>query len=499
MGRFKRQEINRRWRERHFGRERIFRAVFDQSFQFMGLLTPDGILVAANRTSLEFIQREEADVLGMPFWLTPWWTHSPRQQKRLQEAVRMVAQGRTVRFETTHPDSSGRMHHVDFSLRPITDHRGRVFLLIPEGRDITDRWEAENKIQESEEKYRLLFSAESDAIIIFDAQTLQVVEANDAAALLYGYDREEFPRLNFTRITTEPEKLGERIDTVLAGKLNLVLVVQHRRKDGTLFPAEISLGAFLWKERPMIIQIIRDISERQKIAAMKDEMLSAVSHEMRTPLTAMLGFTEFMLENEMTPEQMVEYIGIIHKESERLKGLIDNLLTFQSLRAGFGMRSFRVVEVPSLIHQAASLFERCADHRFTIAVPDDLPPILGDEEKLLQALENLVSNACKYSSAGSGIEIGADVSDGAIVVWVRDEGPGIPLEAQEQIFDRFFRIDNKDGRRIGGTGLGLPLVKEIVSLHDGQVWVESAPGLGSAFLMRFPLDKVCRLHGMTGP
>ncbi len=494
MGRFEKQEINRQWRKRNFGKERIFRAVFDQSFQFMGLLTPDGTLVAANRTSLEFIQREESDVLGIPFWLTPWWTHSPQQQKRLREAVRMVAMGRTVRFETTHPDPSGRMHYVDFSLRPITDHRGRVLLLVPEGRDITDRWEAENKIRESGEKYRMLFSAESDAILIFDAETFQIVEANDAAILLYGYRREEFARLNFTRITAEPEKLRERIDRVLEGKRNLVFMVQHRRKDGTFFPAEVSLGSFLWKDRPMIIQIIRDISERLKIATMKDEMLSAVSHEMRTPLTAMLGFTEFMLENEMSPELMREYIGIIHKESERLKGLIDNLLTFQSLRAGFGIQSFRAVEIQSLIQHTARLFERCADHRFTLAVPDDLPPILGDEERLLQALENLVSNACKYSPAGSGIEIGANSSDGAIAIWVRDEGPGIPPEAQEQIFDRFFRIDNKDGRRIGSTGLGLPLVKEIVRLHEGQVWVESAPGLGSTFLMRFPLDKVCWLH-----
>jgi PAS domain S-box-containing protein len=494
LGRSEKKEIQIRWRERHFGNERIFRAVFDQSFQFMGLLTPDGTLVAANRASLEFIQREEAEVLGLPFWLTPWWTHSPQQQKRLQEALRRVAQGQTVRFETTHPDASGRVHYVDFSLRPITDDRGRVFLLVPEGRDITDRWEAENNIRDSEEKYRLLFSAESDAILIFDAETFQIVEANDAAALLYGYAREEFSRLHFTQITAEPENLRERIDRVLEGKLNLVFVVQHRRKNGELFPAEISLSAFHWKERPMIIQIIRDISERLKIATLKDEMLSAVSHEMRTPLTAMLGFTEFMLENEIPPEQMVEYIAIIHKESERLKGLIDNLLTFQSLRAGFGIQCFRAVVVPPLLHQAAHLFERCADHRFTISVPDNLPPILGDEERILQALENLVSNACKYSPACSGIEIGADFSEDAITIWVRDEGPGIPPEAQGQIFDRFFRIDNKDGRRIGGTGLGLPLVKEIVKLHDGQVWVESAPGLGSTFLMRLPLDKVCWLH-----
>ncbi len=128
--------------------ERKFRAIFDQTFQFIGLLTTDGTLLEANRTALKFSNIEESDVIGKPFWETPWWTHSTELQDKLREAVREAAQGGFVRFEATHPAADGDLHYVDFSLKPVTDEAGNVVLLIPEGRDITDRKRAEKLIEE---------------------------------------------------------------------------------------------------------------------------------------------------------------------------------------------------------------------------------------------------------------------------------------------------------------------------------------------------------------
>lgn len=120
-----------------------FRAIFDQTFQFIGLLTIEGILTDANRAALQFSGIKESDVLGKPFWETPWWTHSPELQTRLRDAIQRAANGEFVRFEATHTDKDGGLHYVDFSLKPVKNEKGEISMLIPEGRDITERKLAE--------------------------------------------------------------------------------------------------------------------------------------------------------------------------------------------------------------------------------------------------------------------------------------------------------------------------------------------------------------------
>ncbi|PLX93449.1 MAG: hypothetical protein C0620_07595 [Desulfuromonas sp.] len=234
---------------------------------------------------------------------------------------------------------------------------------------------------------------------------------------------------------------------------------------------------------------VHDITERKKVDQMKDEMLSAVSHEMSTPLTAMLGFAEFMLENDLERDQQREYLEIIYKESERLNGLIDNLLSWQRIRAGVGCGAFHPINLCALLAEVAQLFERFSkSHTIKINCPGCLPLVEADERALQQALENLLSNAIRYSPDGGTVTLGARRDEGHVTVWVEDEGVGIPHAAIEQIFDRFFRIDTKNGQKVGGSGLGLPLVKEIVKLHHGKVWVESEEGQGSTFYFSLPCD-----------
>jgi len=137
----KRKKVEEELRES----ERRIRALYDQTFQFIGLMTPDGILIEANRTALEFSGIKLSDVLNKPFWETPWWTHSPKLQEKLQKAIKKVAQGEFLRFEATHKAKDGTLHYVDFSLKPVKDKKGKVIFMIPEGRDITERKKAEEK------------------------------------------------------------------------------------------------------------------------------------------------------------------------------------------------------------------------------------------------------------------------------------------------------------------------------------------------------------------
>jgi PAS domain S-box-containing protein len=135
--------------------EKKVRALFDQTFQFIGLLTVDGTLIEANRPALEFSGVDASDVLGKPFWETPWWVHSPKQQEMLHAAVKKAAKGEFVRFEATHPAADGSLHNVDFSLKPVMDESGNAVFLIPEGRDITDQKKAEAALKASNERYLL--------------------------------------------------------------------------------------------------------------------------------------------------------------------------------------------------------------------------------------------------------------------------------------------------------------------------------------------------------
>jgi len=130
--------------------EARWRAIFDQTYQFSGVLEPDGTVVEANWTALSFAGVELADVVGKPFWETPWWNHSPVQQEKLRAGIELAARGEFVRFETTHPAPDGTIAYIDFSLKPVFDERGEVAMLIPEGRDITERIRAESALRESE-------------------------------------------------------------------------------------------------------------------------------------------------------------------------------------------------------------------------------------------------------------------------------------------------------------------------------------------------------------
>jgi PAS domain S-box-containing protein len=143
---------NQQQAERLVATERRYRAIFDQTFQFAGLLDTDGTLLEANRTALDFAGVTAEDVIGRPFWETPWWTHSPALQDKLREAIRSAADGQVVRFEATHPARDGRMHCIDVSLKPVYDAAGHVILLIPEGRDITNRVVAEDEKRRLEQQ-----------------------------------------------------------------------------------------------------------------------------------------------------------------------------------------------------------------------------------------------------------------------------------------------------------------------------------------------------------
>lgn len=245
----------------------------------------------------------------------------------------------------------------------------------------------------------------------------------------------------------------------------------------------------------LLATFFTDVTERyraeesdKELARLKDEMISSVSHEMRTPLTAMLGFVEYMLQHEVTRAQQLDYLGIVYKETERLSELVGTFLDFQRLRSGLAVRKDETVSMELLLHEAAQLFTHYShEHRLTVDIAGMLPPLRGNYQQLRQMINNLTSNAIKYSPGGGEIVLSARHAGDELLLTVADSGIGIAEQDCELIFQSFFRADNSDTRKVGGTGLGLALVREIVKLHNGTIGVESALGRGSVFTVRLPL------------
>lgn len=361
--------------------ERKIRAIFDQTFQFIGMMTLDGTLIEANRTAMQFAGIDESDCLGKPFWDTPWWRHSKELQKKLREAVIKAAGGEIVRFEATHPAADGSIHSIDFSLKPVRDENGKVIFLIPEGRDITDL-----------------------------------------------------------------ERMKEYVKT----------------------------------------------AENEKTAAeIKSRFVSMVSHELRSPLGAIKEGINLVLEGlvgDINNEQK-DLLNTAKRNVERLARLVNNVLDFQKIRSGkmeYSIRENDINLVVLEIGKASSILAAEKNLNLVVDTDDSIPIIKFDEDRISQAITNLVNNALKFTREGS-VNISTKRRGDEVCVTVKDTGPGIKTEEMPMLFQIFEQLSGTRDQVKGGTGLGLAISKEIIIAHNGKIWAESEEGKGSAFHFTLPI------------
>jgi len=243
-------------------------------------------------------------------------------------------------------------------------------------------------------------------------------------------------------------------------------------------------------------------SQLESLNKAKSAFVSIVGHEFRTPLTGILGFSEILRDEELGPAEVREYAGDINADARRLIRLITEMLDLDRMEAGQVTLRREAVDLCAVVAEVAALARRSAPrHAIRLALDAAVPPLLGDRDKLVQVVTNLVSNAIKYSLGGTiTIALTCDAradtggaagpaADGRALVHlrVRDEGMGIPPEALETVFERYARIESTSTRYIAGTGLGLPIVRQLVEAHGGRVWAESTRGAGSTFHVTIPV------------
>lgn len=294
---------------------------------------------------------------------------------------------------------------------------------------------------------------------------VRLAAAADTAGQALG---ESFPGLRVVMPAPQEQKIGLR-QTFLAFVLLLALAFT------------LLAGYLLW----------RDVQRDLRLAEMRSQFVSSVTHELKTPLTAIRMFTETLrLDEEVDRQTRLEYLDTILHESERLSRLVDNVLDFGKIERGKKMYRFQPVRLEEVVEEAARAAQyplELAGFALEIVTQPDLPPVAADSDALQQAILNLLTNAMKYSGKSRRIGLRLDRENGHARIHVVDQGVGIAPEEQERIFERFYRAPTAENQHIPGTGLGLTIVAHIAKAHGGGVEVASRLGSGSSFTIHLPL------------
>jgi two-component system phosphate regulon sensor histidine kinase PhoR len=238
------------------------------------------------------------------------------------------------------------------------------------------------------------------------------------------------------------------------------------------------------------VLVLHDITDLRRLERVRRDFVANVSHEFKTPLTAIQGFAETLLGGALDDKaNRTRFVEIIREHAQRLTRLTNDLLKLSRIEAGRLEIESRPVNVAALVNSCVETARFKAESKglhIAVDLPEGIPPVHGDSSQLGEVLQNLIDNALQYTPAGGRIDVSAYSNGHEIIFGVSDTGIGIPEADLERIFERFYRVDAARSREAGGTGLGLSISRHIVDAHGGRIWVESAVGQGSRF--RFSID-----------
>jgi len=327
------------------------------------------------------------------------------------------------------------------------------------------------------------FQASPNGIVMLDEED-QIEWCNGIAERFFGliYKRDVMQRINF--LIRRPEF----VQYMAKRNFDEPLLMERMGSDSSI---SLMLQAFPFGQRRHLL-LVQNVTDLQKADAMRRDFVANVSHEMRTPITVLMGFLETVQTLDLKKEQQDQYFEMMMAQALRMKSLVEDLLTLANLESN----SLPAVSKPISLQTLMALLRNDAEalslgkHSFSFDVLAK-QDVLGEEREILSAFSNLVSNAIRYTPDIGSIQVKWDVNaEGQGEFSVTDTGPGIAAEHLSRLTERFYRVDRSRSRDTGGTGLGLAIVKHIASRHQAQLIIESTPGRGSTFIMRFPKERL---------
>ncbi len=387
--------------------------------------------------------------------------------------------------------TGGLDHRIPTSSQDEVGQLGRIL------NQITDQLQA--KIHEvSEDRAQLLamLTAMAEGVLVLDSDG-RILQTNPALERMFGFQAEPSRGRRYDALFRDPD-LTRLIQDVLHQRISreqeLVLPAL-----GRTLRVEASAAGGQRAHEASAVLVFHDITNLRRLEMVRKDFVANVSHELRTPLTSIRGYVEALLDGTKDdPDMQTEFLRVISTQAERLHLLLDDLLQLSRIESGAVAFKREAVRAEDVVARSVAIIHPLAEkkhHRIEVACAKNLPPVRGDEDRLVQVLTNLLDNAVKYTPDGGIISVttqaGGPRPDGAgvgqtVEICVMDTGLGIPEADRPRIFERFYRVDKARSRDLGGTGLGLAIVKHIVEQHGGQVWVEGHAPSGSRFVVRLP-------------
>jgi PAS domain S-box-containing protein len=364
--------------------------------------------------------------------------------------------------------------------------------------DITERKRAEEAIKkalsqekEAREKVEVIFKAVAEGLIFTDRNN-RIQLMSPSAEKMFGTSMKDCFLQSVNAFLDQPALTGQ-LNDVLSQESNDSLLdlnlFNPQKGENRIIQAHSSAVRDVNGEVNGVITLFRDISREREMEQMKSEFICTAAHELRTPLTAVKGFSEILLkQKDLNADEKAEFLSIIHEKSMALEKIIDDLLDISRIEAGDQISLTKTCsDISLLLGETTSRYQReYPGHRFKIILPEQPLELLMDREKMVRVLDNLVSNAVKFSEPESLIKLVCEVSDGEVIIAVEDDGVGMTSTQAERVFDKFYRVDSSDTGK-EGLGLGMHIVKNTVEAHNGRTWVETEPGKGTKVFLTLPL------------
>jgi PAS domain S-box-containing protein len=467
--------------------EELLRMLADFTPSMIWLADPDGTITFRNKQWIEYTGISLTENANNWAELVLHPDDLDRFTQAWQQALK---EGYDYEIEVRHKRHDGVYRWFITRAIPVRDTSGRITAWYGSSTDNDER----KLLEEERGKYTAIISSSDDAIV---SKTLDgtITSWNHAAERMFGYTPEEAIGQHITLIIP-PELHREEEDII--GKLRQGIHIDHyetvrMRKDGTKVDVSLSISPVRDRMGNIIgaAKIARDITERLELERRKDEFISMASHELKTPITTLKGFTDLLL-RKFKRQGMQEEVPMLTRmdaQIKRLTRLIDELLDASKAQAGQLVYEEEPVDLAALLQETVEVLQPTSSTHTLIVRETTHAMVMGDKDRLGQVLTNLISNAIKYSPQANQVDLAITTSDKTVMLRIRDDGIGIPKAHQKHIFDRFYRARDPHSKAFPGLGIGLYIAHEIVKRHGGEITVESEEGKGSTFVVSLPLKK----------